>query len=258
MIKFFRKIRQSLLAEGKFAQYLKYAIGEIVLVVIGILIALSINNWNEARKVEKTNKILLQKLIGELDLNMARLTYLDTANRDENGVSKLDRVLANADTALHYMTSGLDTSRIVWMLETRQWFAFKFNLHSSVYEEMISTGRLYTLEPDSLIQHIQSYYRALEQTEFYLDKMADGVHRHWEACKHGEASLETEYQKYGVDALEHHQWVFDRHSKNYLDLQQAVKRSSIVMHYEKTQLQSQIELSQELKSKIEAVLASDQ
>lgn len=51
MIKFFRKIRQSLLAEGKFAQYLKYAIGEIVLVVIGILIALSINNWNEQRKL---------------------------------------------------------------------------------------------------------------------------------------------------------------------------------------------------------------
>jgi len=47
MIKFFRKIRQQLLAENKFTKYLIYAIGEIVLVVIGILIALSINNWNE-------------------------------------------------------------------------------------------------------------------------------------------------------------------------------------------------------------------
>jgi predicted transcriptional regulator len=50
MIKFFRKIRQNLLAEGKTGKYLTYAIGEIVLVVIGILIALSINNWNENRK----------------------------------------------------------------------------------------------------------------------------------------------------------------------------------------------------------------
>lgn len=50
MIKFFRKIRQNLLSEGKTGKYLKYAIGEIVLVVIGILIALSINNWNEAKK----------------------------------------------------------------------------------------------------------------------------------------------------------------------------------------------------------------
>ena len=50
MIKFFRTIRKNLLTEGKSANYLKYAIGEIVLVVIGILIALQINNWNEHRK----------------------------------------------------------------------------------------------------------------------------------------------------------------------------------------------------------------
>jgi len=50
MIKIFRKIRQNLLMENKTEKYLKYAIGEIVLVVIGILIALSINNWNEERK----------------------------------------------------------------------------------------------------------------------------------------------------------------------------------------------------------------
>ena len=51
MIKFFRKIRQRLLTENKFSKYLLYAIGEIILVVIGILIALQINNWNEGRKL---------------------------------------------------------------------------------------------------------------------------------------------------------------------------------------------------------------
>lgn len=50
MIKFFRKIRQKLLVENRFNKYLIYAIGEIVLVVIGILIALQINNWNERKK----------------------------------------------------------------------------------------------------------------------------------------------------------------------------------------------------------------
>jgi len=50
MIKFFRKIRQQLLTENKFSKYLLYAIGEIVLVVIGILIALQIDNANEIKK----------------------------------------------------------------------------------------------------------------------------------------------------------------------------------------------------------------
>ena len=50
MIKFFRKIRQDLLSEGKTGKYLKYAFGEVVLVVIGILIALQINNWNQLKQ----------------------------------------------------------------------------------------------------------------------------------------------------------------------------------------------------------------
>jgi hypothetical protein len=52
MIKFFRKIRQKLLAENKFSKYLFYAVGEIILVVVGILIALTINNNNEASKIK--------------------------------------------------------------------------------------------------------------------------------------------------------------------------------------------------------------
>ncbi|MFN3997397.1 DUF6090 family protein [Algoriphagus sp.] len=72
MIKFFRKIRQNLLSEGKTGKYLKYAVGEIFLVVIGILIALSINTWNQERLVKqemKTNLINLSTAIKQdLDL----------------------------------------------------------------------------------------------------------------------------------------------------------------------------------------------
>ena len=55
--KIFRKIRQRLLSENKFSKYLIYAIGEIILVVIGILIALGINNWNENWKIKMKRKL---------------------------------------------------------------------------------------------------------------------------------------------------------------------------------------------------------
>ena len=72
MIKFFRKIRQNLLSEGKTGKYFKYAIGEIVLVVIGILIALSINNWNEERKASDYNRVLLKQVHKELAFNIKK------------------------------------------------------------------------------------------------------------------------------------------------------------------------------------------
>ena len=62
MIKFYRRIRQQLLSENRFYKYLIYAIGEIVLVVIGILIALQINNWNEAGKVSREEIKVLQNV----------------------------------------------------------------------------------------------------------------------------------------------------------------------------------------------------
>ena len=73
MIKFFRKIRQTLIMENKTSKYLKYAIGEIVLVVIGILIALQINNWNEQRKQKSIELELLSSLSSDLDANIDAL-----------------------------------------------------------------------------------------------------------------------------------------------------------------------------------------
>ena len=67
MIKFFRKIRQKLLSENNFSKYLIYAVGEILLVVIGILIALQINNWNNL-KLERQTEI---KILNEIRLNLS-------------------------------------------------------------------------------------------------------------------------------------------------------------------------------------------
>ncbi|PQJ82518.1 DUF6090 family protein [Polaribacter glomeratus] len=75
MIKFYRKIRQNLLSEGKTSKYFKYAIGEIVLVVIGILIALSINNWNQNLKNRDSERILLTNIQNDISLDTLDLNF---------------------------------------------------------------------------------------------------------------------------------------------------------------------------------------
>ena len=88
MIKFFRKIRQNLLMEnlsaeqaGKTSKYFKYAIGEIVLVVIGILIALSINNWNEKRKQKETLNTIYQIIKEDIIIDISEInSFVDNYN----------------------------------------------------------------------------------------------------------------------------------------------------------------------------------
>ena len=77
MLNFLRKLRRPATAgkqEMKRGHYLKYALGEIILVVIGILIALSINNWNEGRKIDEDEKKLLEKVKTENEYNLKILT----------------------------------------------------------------------------------------------------------------------------------------------------------------------------------------
>ena len=76
MIKFFRKIRQKLVSEGKTGKYLKYAIGEILLVVIGILIALQINNWNEKRLQQKQLLHVYERILTDINNDIQELTTI--------------------------------------------------------------------------------------------------------------------------------------------------------------------------------------
>ena len=93
MLKFFRKIRQELLSDrkteksafaarpngflsGRTGRYLKYALGEIILVVLGILIALQINNWNEQRKIIQAEKDLYQHFLTDLQLDENKIENL--------------------------------------------------------------------------------------------------------------------------------------------------------------------------------------
>jgi hypothetical protein len=75
MIAFFRRFRKRLLSENKFSKYLIYAIGEIILVVIGILIALQINNWNEDQKNTTIEHQLLTQMKSDLQTNLKDVEF---------------------------------------------------------------------------------------------------------------------------------------------------------------------------------------
>ncbi|WP_157492016.1 DUF6090 family protein [Mangrovimonas sp. ST2L15] len=81
MIKLFRNIRQKLAAENKFMAYSRYAIGEIVLVVIGILIALSINNWNSQKKLRGEELNMLNEIKLNLKTCKEELQYTLKSNK---------------------------------------------------------------------------------------------------------------------------------------------------------------------------------
>ncbi|MET6991194.1 DUF6090 family protein [Sediminicola arcticus] len=76
MLKFFRNIRQNLLTEGKTGKYLKYALGEIILVMIGILLAFQVNNWG-IEKIDKNREAkYLTNIVLDLKKDIVRLEYL--------------------------------------------------------------------------------------------------------------------------------------------------------------------------------------
>ena len=111
MIKFFRHIRRSLINENKMGKYFKYAIGEILLVVIGILIALGINNWNEKLREAKNERFLLQKLQEENSINMQVLASdsvyrqrLPNTLSDFNGFLNHKKLEKHTDSLQHYLS----------------------------------------------------------------------------------------------------------------------------------------------------------
>ena len=113
MTKFFRKIRQNLLMKNKTEKYFKYAIGEITLVVIGILIALQINNWNKNRKLSNTIESLLTVFENELVNNIEESSslirrgyYRDSlTNRYINNKTTREDLLKNPALFLEFSTN---------------------------------------------------------------------------------------------------------------------------------------------------------
>ena len=120
MINFFRKFRQNLLSVGKYGKYLKYAIGEILLVVIGILIALSINNWNEKHKQTEYQIAQLSNLSTEIvsmkEFLNTQIGYFELAKVGNQAILKVmesdNPMSISPDSINSLINSALDTDLV--------------------------------------------------------------------------------------------------------------------------------------------------
>ena len=161
MIKFFRKIRQKLLTENRFSKYLLYAIGEIVLVVIGILIALQINNWNETRKVNYTAKILANSLIEDLNKDLSFLT--ETIDFSKQKLKDCDELLSALKTSRESWNDAFIYEKINIIGQSNPFFPT-----DGTYEQIVTSGALQYFD-QTLANQLNAYNMNIKQILYWAD-----------------------------------------------------------------------------------------
>ena len=166
MVKFFRRIRFKLMETGKTGTYLKYAIGEIILVVIGILIALQINNWNENRKRNEQRKELVSNLIIDFRSTNENIDLALTKLEDElNGMNSFYGLINNEEQII-----SIDSLKVL----TEVFFVgdfFKPNITS--YNEAVSNGELKLVKSRILIKHIDTFFEASDNFGFLYNRFGE-------------------------------------------------------------------------------------
>ena len=173
MIKFFRKIRQNLLTENKPSKYLLYALGEIILVVIGILMALQIDNWNEDRK----NRIEEKQLLKAIQIKMEYNRF-----QSETGYNRYNAVLKASTHLIKLSTSQLtsinqeEVDYDIHILSKR--FLVGNSNKTSIYDEMIGSGKLNLLKSIELRGELTSLKANLELLAAYEDLQTSFVDNH--------------------------------------------------------------------------------
>lgn len=167
MLRFFSKMRYQLAAENRVAKYLRYAVGEILLVVIGILIALQINNWNSNRIDRLKEREYLENFLEEMKKDSVFLNVYWEKDYPEK--------VAGLELARKYVKYGVEVN------DTAAFFSAigkggKLSRtaifeESSTYQDMISTGNLKLISNKDLQLQIIQYYTSISTTITHMDNL---------------------------------------------------------------------------------------
>ena len=160
MIKFFRKIRQNLLSEGKTGKYLKYAIGEIVLVIIGILIALGINENVKNRNNLELRDLYIIQLNDEVERNINDLRDI------KNGTNEM---LKELDTLRSLLVNKEYDSSKLFLKSYTLYGAYQFSPNMVTYENLKFSGDLKLFSDLNLRNSISNAYHSFNDIKVVED-----------------------------------------------------------------------------------------
>ena len=163
MINFFRKTRKRLADDNKPMKYMRYAIGEIVLVVIGILIALQINNWNEFRKERILEKDYLTRMRLDLqkDTTFLKITIDNYKKYAESNVTYINSMYLIQKTHEDYIN----------LTSSSAWFAEELILRDNTFSEISSSGKFGIISNVELKEAIIDYYKSYDVHTSHISEM---------------------------------------------------------------------------------------
>ncbi|MCU4165655.1 DUF6090 family protein [Carboxylicivirga caseinilyticus] len=171
-MRFFRIIRQALLSDNKIKKYVTYAFGEIILVVIGILIALAINNINQEHNIRKKEKVYLEGLQKELETSKNKLQELIKINHaNYEGAKRIVYFIENPDSLI----SEEQFSELIFNSLA---FDIAFNPNNSLLNEMINSGSLKDISNNQLRVYLTNWISTLDDVakqEVDLEKQREKV-----------------------------------------------------------------------------------
>jgi len=210
MIKFFRKIRYDLLEKNKTGKYLKYAIGEIVLVVIGILIALQINNWNEEKKNDRLEAEYYCRLLEDIEQDIEQISQL---------IKSAEERLKASNQAVRLLLlenpRRMDVGNQISLATKAVYIDFRPN--NSAFEDLKSGAKLNIIDDKNVIEALNTYYNNLESLKSIImvngNNAVNVLYAHKDNFINGEnqASMkygrfkdgmeQDVYQSIGIDSL---------------------------------------------------------
>jgi hypothetical protein len=175
MIKFFRKIRQNLLMENKTGKYIKYAIGEIVLVVIGILIALAINNQNENRKNNTLVSIYKSELINDLLLDINHFKYhLSLATEENKRIDSIRKIFQKPDSDLDTLNEVIKKG--ITFIRKEPYIMLASTeypiINNNTFLSLQNSGQI-TLLANKLQEELVSFYGYTQKYSFMINEIRE-------------------------------------------------------------------------------------